>query len=39
MEDNNHIISDEELAKHFAYIGVIMVGIAFGIGFLANYIA
>lgn len=38
MENGNHVITDELLVKHFAYIGVVMMGIALGIGFVANYI-
>ena len=36
--NNDHDISDEELMKHFAYVGALMVGIALVIGFVANSI-
>ena len=36
--ENAQALSDNVVAKHFAYIGVIMVGVAFFLGFMANYI-
>ena len=38
MNHETHVITDEELVKHFSYIGALMVAIAVGIGVVANYI-
>lgn len=38
MENQNHIVSDEALVKHFAYIGLVTFGVALLLGSVANLV-